>query len=129
MLDLLMPAVCGLVAILGHVFPLYLKLRGGRGVATGVGVVAAIDWRVAAIAVGAWIVFVLLTRYIAVASVLASIAVPAAFFALGGRELPYLILFLLAPLVVALRHIPNFKRLKAGTEHRLWKNSGHSRDE
>lgn len=115
-----MPAVCGLVAILGHVFPLYLKLRGGRGVATGVGVVAAVDWRVAAIAVGAWAIFVLLTRYIAVASVLASIAVPVAFFALGRSELPYTILFLLAPLVVTLRHIPNFKRLKEGTEHRLW---------
>lgn len=115
-----MPAVCGLVAILGHVLPLYLKLKGGRGVATGVGVVAAVDWRVAAVAVGAWMLFVLLTRYIAIASVLASLAVPAAYYALGGREIPYTILFILAPLVVTLRHIPNFKRLKNGTEHRLW---------
>ena len=119
-----MAAVCGLVAILGHIFPVWLKLKGGRGVATGVGVVAALDWRVAVAAMAVWAVVLLAARYMAVASVVASLAVPAAHFWLDRRDFldrfPVTILFLLAPLAITLRHIPNFKRIAAGTEDRLW---------
>ena len=128
MLATILPAVCGLIAILGHIFPVYLKLRGGRGVATGVGVVLALDWRAGLVALGAWVLVLLLTRYIAIASMLAAAAVPVAQIVhdaaawktgLGGR-LPVTILFLLAPVLIMIRHIPNIKRLIAGTEDRLW---------
>jgi glycerol-3-phosphate acyltransferase PlsY len=120
----MMAAVSGLVAILGHIFPVWLKLKGGRGVATGVGVVAALDWRVAAAAVAVWAVVLLAARYMAVASVAASLTVPAAHLWLEPQpwdlRIPITILFLLAPLAITLRHIPNFKRMAAGTEDRLW---------
>ena len=118
------PALCGLVAILGHIFPAYLKLRGGRGVATGVGVVLALDWRVGVAALGVWVLILLLTRFIAVASILAALAVPVTQLALDPAAWQDRIfvtgLFILAPIMITLRHIPNIKRLIAGTEDRLW---------
>jgi glycerol-3-phosphate acyltransferase PlsY len=124
MLAAILPAVCGLMAIVGHVVPVFLKLRGGRGAATGAGVVLALDWRVGAAALGVWALAALLTRYASVASILAAAAVPAAQLLLDsdawGDRVPITILFLLAALVVILRHIPNLRRLIGGTEERLW---------
>lgn len=122
--DTLLPAISGLLAILGHVFPVYLKMRGGRGVATGIGVVLALEWRAGVAALAIWAVLLLVTRYASVASVLAAAAVPAAWFYLEpdpwGHRIPNTLLFILAAVIVAVRHVPNFKRIAAGTEDRLW---------
>lgn len=109
----------------GHLFPAFLRFRGGRGVATGLGVVAALSWPAAAAAVGVWIIVVALTRYISVASIYSAVAAaavqaaadPAAWDATG--RLPVTIFFCAAALVVFVRHRENLERLANGTEPRI----------
>lgn len=114
----------GLAAMLGHLYPVYLKFKGGRGVATGAGAVFAIDWRVGLVGVGATALFTALTRVMSVGSIAGAIAIAVAGTQLlpypWVSSLPYTIFFFVAALVVILRHIPNLKRLAAGTEPRIF---------
>jgi glycerol-3-phosphate acyltransferase PlsY len=112
--------LCGIAAILGHNFPVYLKFKGGKGVATSAGVLIG----VAPVAVGlgllGWIVLFAATRYVSVASIGAAAIVPLAGWWLyysSGFFLPCA-LTLLGALVIA-RHAKNIQRLLAGTENRF----------
>src|SRR5262245_17846912 len=119
----LFPVLAGLAAFLGHVFPIYLRFHGGKGVATGAGVVAVLLPGPTAAAFLTWFVIVVLTRYISLASVLAAfalclfrVATPAPFAA----ESVIITLFcLVAAGLVLLRHRSNITRLIQGTENRL----------
>jgi glycerol-3-phosphate acyltransferase PlsY len=73
---------CALATILGHIFPVYLKFRGGRGVATGAGVFAALTPFPLAIAGAVWLLVVIISHYISLGSICAGIALPASFIAL-----------------------------------------------
>lgn len=121
-----MLAVCyGFAAMMGHLYPIYLGFKGGRGVATGAGAVFAIDWRAGLVGVGATAVFTALTRYMSVGSIAGAAAVVGAGALLEPIrpyevKLVYVIFFGVAAVVVILRHIPNLKRLAAGTEPRLF---------
>jgi acyl-phosphate glycerol 3-phosphate acyltransferase len=114
----------GLAAFLGHLFPVYLRFHGGKGVATGAGVVTVLLPVPALVAVLTWLAVVCLTRYVALAS-LAAVAVLCALrlalvaepFAAGQRILT-LFCFVAAGLVF-LRHRANINRLLQGTENRL----------
>jgi glycerol-3-phosphate acyltransferase PlsY len=135
MKDLIIQLSVGIAAVLGHIFPVYLRFRGGKGVATSFGVAVGI-WPYYTICAGVallvWVVFVLIWRYISLASLAASIAFPAAFIIAiamlpGWRfsELwPLLIVAVGIPLLVFLRHRENIGRLMAGTENKVFqKNS------
>jgi len=123
----------GIAAILGHIFPLYLKFKGGKGVATSLGVALGL-WPYfticALIAFGVWVVVVLLWRYVSLASIVASISFPAALFLsvliMPGWNFinlwPILIAATAIPLMVVIRHRENIKRLLAGTESKILKN-------
>ena len=120
----------GCAAILGHIFPIYLKFKGGKGVATSFGVALGL-WPYyticALVAVAIWVLVVLLWRYISLASITASIAFPlvlALAIALSpGWDLADLWLLLIVsaaiPLIVIIRHQQNIKRLLTGTENKL----------
>jgi glycerol-3-phosphate acyltransferase PlsY len=109
---------CGLAAVLGHTFPIFLKFRGGRGAATGLGVLLGVAPELFFFAVVLFSLIVGLTRYVSLGSLLTSLAVTIAFFAFG-RPLPYALAALLITSLIVVRHLPNIKRLLQGTERRL----------
>jgi glycerol-3-phosphate acyltransferase PlsY len=112
-----MAVVAGLGAVLGHCFPVWLRFRGGKGVATAAGVVVALTPTVAAIAIGVFILVVLATRYVSLGSMLGAIAAAPAAYLLGYVQAAEL--YLLLALIIALKHAGNLRRLAQGTEARL----------
>lgn len=120
----------GGAAILGHVFPVYLGFRGGKGVATSLGVVLGLwpYYTLPGLACFAlWIVVFVWSRYVALASVVAATAFPPAYLGLGlalswgpsGRQLPLLVFAVVMALLVVYRHRSNLQRLLAGQENRF----------
>ncbi|MBV9696677.1 MAG: glycerol-3-phosphate 1-O-acyltransferase PlsY [Gammaproteobacteria bacterium] len=116
--------VCGIAAMLGHVYPLWFGLRGGKGVATLVGVMLGISLAWVGVFALGWIVTVLTTGYVGLASMIGALAV-AVFAALGaqGSRGPLVAFALVAALLVIYTHRANIGRMRAHTESRarkLW---------
>jgi glycerol-3-phosphate acyltransferase PlsY len=113
------PLVCGVAAVIGHVYSIFVRFRGGKGVATGAGVVLGLAPWATLVAAVVWTVVVRATGYVSLASILAALTLPPA-ACLLHPERPELLgpLLLLAAFIVAL-HRPNIERLRAGTEHRF----------
>lgn len=108
-------------ALMGHLYPVWLKFRGGKGVATYLGVLIALLWPIAVIFAVVWIAALLLIRISSVAGMLAAISAPIAAAALGQKSLfPMLLGF---TLLVLWRHHENLARLKAGKEPRIGRKS------
>jgi len=120
----------GSAAVVGHIFPIYVRFKGGKGVATSFGVALGV-WPYyticASFAIAIWIVVVLVWRYVSLASIVASLAFPIAltsaialtanwYFA---RLWPLLAVAAAIPLMVIIRHRQNIKRLIAGTESKI----------
>ena len=126
-LQISLALAAGCAAVLGHIFPLYVKFRGGKGVATSFGVALGF-WPFyticAAIAFAVWILAVYLWRYISLASIIASITFPLtlliAILLIPSWPVsdlwPLLAAAILIPVAVIFRHRENIKRLLAGTE-------------
>jgi len=122
----------GCAAILGHIFPIYVKFKGGKGVATSFGVALGL-WPFyticASFAVAIWVVLVLIWRYVSLASIGASVTFPVvlllAIILTPGWDFvnlwPLLIAATAIPLMVIIRHSENIKRLFAGTESKILK--------
>lgn len=120
----------GFAAVLGHIFPIYLKFKGGKGVATSFGVALGF-WPYytipACVAFVVWLIVVLLTKYISLASIVASIAFPVALVttiaSIENWQManlwPLLLAAVLMPAVVIIRHRANIKRIIAGTESKI----------
>ncbi len=117
--------VFGLAAIMGHVFPVWLKFRGGKAVNTSLGVALALAWLPALIAVAAWIVVFAVWRYVSLGSVTAAVVFPLALLLLPGYawsdNKPLFIFCLVVSVLIIIRHISNIRRLLAGTEKRIGK--------
>ena len=120
-----MRALAALVAVLGHIFPVWLGFKGGKGVATGFGVfLAASPWAALA-AISVFIVVLALSRYVSLASILGAGSFP--FFAwwLGRihvcaeRSLFFVAVEIAVALLLIAKHYPNIRRLLAGTESKL----------
>jgi glycerol-3-phosphate acyltransferase PlsY len=109
-----MAVVVGLGAVLGHCFPIWLKFRGGKGVATAAGVVVALTPLVAAIAVGVFVLIVLATRYVSLGSMLGAIAAAPSAYLMGHVQAAEL--YLLLALIIVLKHAGNVRRLLQGSE-------------
>jgi acyl phosphate:glycerol-3-phosphate acyltransferase len=117
-------ALGALFAVLGHVFPVWLKFRGGKGVATGLGAFALLAPKAILVAVGFFIVVVLITRYVSLGSITAVTVFPFAAGLIGQFYLSPVALALmsLASLVILVKHRDNMRRLWAGTESRFGAN-------
>jgi glycerol-3-phosphate acyltransferase PlsY len=109
--------VAGAGAFLGHLFPVWLKFRGGKGVATTIGVFLAIAWPVGVIACAVWLLVALLFRYSSLAALIAVAAAPVAAWFLANHQTAGLALFL--AVVVWQRHHENIRRLLAGGESKI----------
>lgn len=104
--------------IVGHSFSVFLKFSGGRVVTTTCGTLFAMAWPAAAIGLGIWVMLVATTRYISVASMLAAASVPI-YMVAAGKRWEWLVFWSAVAALVILRHIPNMKRLLAGTETKI----------
>lgn len=112
-----MAVVAGLGAVLGHCFPVWLKFRGGKGVATALGVVLVLTPLVALIAVVLFVAITALTRYVSLGSMLGVAAACALAYALGHAQAAGL--YLVLGLLIIAKHAGNIHRLCAGTEGKL----------
>lgn len=126
--DPLLVVGVALAAILGHNFSVFLGFRGGKGVATSLGVLIAIAPHIAGLVFFLWVLVVVVTRYISVASILAGVSVPVLMLLSSrlqdtywGRPVPqeYLYLGLLGAGFILIKHRPNLVRLMNGTEPRV----------
>ncbi len=112
------PAVAGFAAIVGHIYPVWLRFRGGKGVATACGVFSVLT---PSAVVPALLVFggtVGLTKYVSAGSVLATISLPAIAYILGA-SMAAVVAASAAAVLIVFRHRSNLSRLRAGTEARL----------
>lgn len=110
--------LAGIAALIGHSFPIFLKFKGGRGSATGLGILLAIAPDIFFGAMLLVILIILTTRYVSIASLVVPPLVAVAFFVLE-RPFPYTLAAFLVSVLIIARHIPNIKRLQAGTEPRI----------
>lgn len=114
--------VAGLAAFLGHLYPVWLGFKGGKGVATFLGLFLALDWRVGACLCLTWLVTAVATRYSSIAALFA--AASAGLWVLWWTDGSLLVLALILTVLVYVRHSANLGRLKAGTEPRIGQKKG-----
>lgn len=113
-----LPAAAGLAAIIGHIYPVWLRFRGGKGVATACGVFAVLTPLALPPALAVFVAVVWMTKYISLGSVVATIALPPLAYALGSPA-PSVLAAFAAAIVIVFRHRSNVWRLRTGTERRL----------
>jgi glycerol-3-phosphate acyltransferase PlsY len=116
-------ALAALCAVLGHVFPVWLHFRGGRGVSTGFGVFLAATPLAALAAITVFFVVLAISRYVSLASILGAASFPlfAAFLVHGDRPPFFIAVEIAVALIIIVKHHQNIRRLIAGTESRLGK--------
>ena len=116
-------AVTGSACILGHIFPFYMKFRGGKGLACLGGLVLAFDWRVFVGLLGLELIFVLIVDYICFVPMSASVIFAVTYGSMT-RDMIGTLILLGVSAVIILKHVENIKRIKNGTEAHfsfLWK--------
>ncbi len=112
------PAVAGIAAVLGHIYPVWLGFRGGKGVATTCGVFSILAPQATAIATVVFLVLVWWTRYISLGSVAGSVILAPLAYVMGGSDVTVLAAIIVAAIVVH-RHRSNLRRVFAGIERRI----------
>jgi glycerol-3-phosphate acyltransferase PlsY len=113
-------ATAALFAVLGHVFPVWLKFKGGKGVATAVGAFVALAPKAIVLVLVVFVVVVAVSRYVSLGSIVGAALFPV-FVYVFNREYPVAMLLVIgaASLIIILKHHENIRRLLAGTENRL----------
>jgi acyl phosphate:glycerol-3-phosphate acyltransferase len=118
-------ALGALFAVIGHMFPVWLKFRGGKGVATGLGAFVLIAPKAVLIAAGIFIAVVVISRYVSLGSIVAVATFPFMAWVTGRSYLSPTVLALisLSSLLILIKHHENIRRLLAGAENRMGKNT------
>jgi acyl phosphate:glycerol-3-phosphate acyltransferase len=107
----------GLGAFLGHLFPAWLGFKGGKGVATYLGVLIGLAWQVALIFAVVWLIVAFLLRYSSLAALTAAVVVPIALYFMSTSQIA--VLFLVMSIIVFIKHRENISRLLDGTEGKI----------
>lgn len=110
--------VGGIAAVLGHNYTFWLRFKGGKGIATSAGVYFALAPIAAGVGLGTWIIVLLISRYVSIASIAASIALPAAVWFTSDSLFLQIVTTALGILAIA-KHRGNIQRLLKGTERRI----------
>ena len=119
----LMPTVpeattlAGVTAFLGHLFPVWLGFKGGKGVATYIGVLLGLFWPAVLIFAGVWIAVAYFSRYSSLAALIATVVVPLSLWGLGENMLAAVLALL--TVIVWIKHHANIRRLLSGTEGKI----------
>ncbi|WP_289034126.1 glycerol-3-phosphate 1-O-acyltransferase PlsY [uncultured Roseibium sp.] len=109
--------IAGFAAFLGHLFPVWLKFKGGKGVATYIGVLLGLNWPFALLFCAVWLACAFLFRYSSLSAFVASILTPLALFAAGYVQMAAM--FAILTLILLLKHHENIKRLLNGEETKI----------
>ena len=112
----------GLSTLIGHIWPVWLNWKGGKAVATGLGIFLGLSWQVGLATLGVFIIMITLFRIVSLASVIAALALPLIMFlsfSSSNISLPFLIISLLAMILVIWRHRENIDRLIKSEEPRI----------
>lgn len=109
--------IAGLAAFLGHLFPVWLGFRGGKGVATFLGILLALYWPIGLIACATWLLFVFLFSISSVGALAAAWLAPGWMYLMGQKEM--LLLGAVLCTLIYIRHAANIKRILAGTEPKI----------
>jgi glycerol-3-phosphate acyltransferase PlsY len=109
--------IAGLGAFLGHLFPVWLKFKGGKGIATGLGILLAVSWKAAIAVMVIWLAVAAATRYSSVASLIAGVAAPVILWFIGTPSAA--LLFLVLAVLTFIMHRGNIARLMNGTEGKI----------
>ena len=104
-------------AFLGHLYPVWLRFKGGKGVATFIGALIVASWPAALAFAGVWLIVAATTRYSSLAGLLASLAAPLTAYALGDAQVAFTFAILAA--LIWLKHSANIRRLARGAEPRI----------
>jgi len=117
----IMVTLAGLIAILGHSKSIFLRFRGGKSVATSLGILLTMNWQVGLATFGVFAIVIAISRIVSLSSICGAIAV-SIFMVLLHQPLPYILFGVAGGLYVILRHRSNIERLLAGTEPKLGQN-------
>jgi len=112
-------ALAGLFVMLGHCYPIFYKFKGGKGVMAIGAIVIVIDWRLALMSWGVFIIVTILTRYVSLGAMLGSIAFPVSMLIINVGGIAEFNVIVLCVLLVIIRHAPNIRRLVKGEESKL----------
>ena len=109
--------IAGFAAFIGHIFPVWLSFKGGKGVAAMIGVLLALFWPIGVIFCAIWLFMALVVRYSSLAALVAAAAAPVFAWFLSGPEISFTVLGL--TLLLFYRHQANIQRLMAGNEPKI----------
>ncbi len=120
--------IAALGAFLGHLFPVWLKFQGGKGVATAIGIILTLSWQTGLIAISVWLLAAVLLRYSSLAALLGAIAAPIAAWWMATPQLVEF--FAVIAILIWIRHFANIKRLLKGDETKIGSTSDkpHTKD-
>lgn len=111
--------LAGFFAILGHTFPIFFEFRGGKGVATALGVLITLNWKIGLICLIFALIIIAFTKMVSVGSILSAVLYPILTVFMGEASFGAIIISILIALFVIFNHRENLKRIKNGTENKL----------
>lgn len=116
----LIPSIVAVFAVIGHCKPVFLKFKGGKSVATGIGTLIALYWPVGLIVAGVWAIIAFVSKYVSLGSIIA-VAMAPILMNLFGQNIYYIYYSALCAIIIVLLHRDNIKRLLAGQENKVRK--------
>ena len=125
-------AISSIAVILGHNFPIYYGFKGGKGIATSLGVLLTVEWQLGLVCLIFALILMILTRMVSLGSITAAILYPVLVLVQGTaftNKWIYIAFSLIIALMAIIRHRSNIKRIYNGTENKLWKTKAEKKAE
>jgi len=119
-------AICGILVVLGHIYPIFFKFKGGKGVATAIGAILGFNPWVALLLVATWLLIFLISRISSLSALVATVLSPVYAFMLMGNT-PYFAVILVIAFFVLYKHKTNIVRLITGKEHKFTKDQSDTK--
>lgn len=115
----LLKYLAGFFAILGHTFPIFFEFKGGKGVATALGVLITLNWKIGLICLIFGLIVIAFTKMVSVGSILSAVLYPILTIFMTNSKFSSVIMSILIALIIIFNHRDNLKRIKNGTENKL----------